>query len=72
MSGASRVNHSWLLVLAFPSVIADLGSVLGPFRSRVPARSCVRQGPEGFIYIAIDGRRGAATAVYRLEPAGGR
>jgi len=32
----------------------------------------VRQGPEGDIYIAIENRRGARTAVYRLEPAGGR
>jgi glucose/arabinose dehydrogenase len=31
----------------------------------------VRQGPEGDIYIAIDDRGGAPTAVYRLEPAGG-
>ena len=32
----------------------------------------VRQGPEGYIYIAVEDRRGAPTAVYRLEPAGGR
>ena len=32
----------------------------------------VRQGPEGYIYIAIDERGGAPTAVYRLEPAGRR
>jgi glucose/arabinose dehydrogenase len=32
----------------------------------------VRQGPDGYIYIAIEDRRGAPTAVYRLEPAGGR
>ena len=32
----------------------------------------VRQGPEGYIYIAVEDRRGAPTSVYRLEPAGGR
>jgi len=32
----------------------------------------VRQGPEGYIYIAVEDRRGAPTAVYRLEPAGRR
>jgi glucose/arabinose dehydrogenase len=32
----------------------------------------VRQGPDGFIYLAIDHRRGAPTAVVRLEPAGAR
>jgi glucose/arabinose dehydrogenase len=30
----------------------------------------VRQGPDGFIYLAIDDRGGAATAIVRLEPAG--
>jgi glucose/arabinose dehydrogenase len=30
----------------------------------------VRQGPDGFIYLAIDHRGGEATAVVRLEPAG--
>ena len=29
----------------------------------------VRQGPDGLIYIAIDGERGAATPILRLEPA---
>jgi glucose/arabinose dehydrogenase len=28
----------------------------------------VRQGPEGYIYLAIEDRRGAPTAVVRLEP----
>ena len=28
----------------------------------------VRQGPDGYIYIAIEDRRGAPTAVVRLEP----
>jgi glucose/arabinose dehydrogenase len=32
----------------------------------------VRQGPEGYIYIAVEDRRGAPTAVYRLETAGDR
>ncbi len=32
----------------------------------------VRQGPEGYIYIAMDERSGAPSTVYRLEPAGGR
>jgi glucose/arabinose dehydrogenase len=32
----------------------------------------VRQGPDGYIYIAIEDRGGAPTAVYRLEPAGAR
>ncbi len=29
----------------------------------------VRQGPDGFIYLAIDGRGGARTPILRLEPA---
>ncbi len=29
----------------------------------------VRQGPDGFIYLAIDGTGGAATPILRLEPA---
>lgn len=28
----------------------------------------VRQGPDGFIYLAIDGRRGEETAIVRMEP----
>jgi aldose sugar dehydrogenase len=32
----------------------------------------VRQGPDGYIYVAIEDRRGAPTSVVRLEPAGGR
>ena len=28
----------------------------------------VRQGPEGYIYLAIENRRGRPTAVVRLEP----
>jgi glucose/arabinose dehydrogenase len=32
----------------------------------------VRQGPDGYIYVAIEDRRGAPTAVVRLEPAGAR
>jgi glucose/arabinose dehydrogenase len=32
----------------------------------------VRQGPDGFIYLAIDDRRGGRTPIVRLEPAGGR
>jgi len=31
----------------------------------------VRQGPDGYIYLAIDDRRGGETAVVRLEPASG-
>ena len=31
----------------------------------------VRQGPDGLIYLAIDGRRGPPTAVVRLEPVSG-
>ena len=31
----------------------------------------VRQGPDGYIYLAIDDRDGDPTAVVRLEPAGG-
>ena len=30
----------------------------------------VRQGPDGFIYLAIDSREDAPTPIYRLEPAG--
>ena len=29
----------------------------------------IRQGPDGYIYVAIDDRGGAPTAVVRLEPA---
>ena len=32
----------------------------------------VRQGPDGYIYLAIDDRRGEPTGVVRLEPAGAR
>ena len=32
----------------------------------------VRQGPDGYIYVAIGNRGGAPSAVYRMEPAGGR
>ena len=32
----------------------------------------VRQGPEGYIYLAIEDRRGAATGIVRLEPTGTR
>jgi aldose sugar dehydrogenase len=31
----------------------------------------VRQGPDGFIYLAIDDRDGAPTRIVRLEPVGG-
>jgi len=31
----------------------------------------VREGPDGYIYLAIDHRQGQPTAVVRLEPAGG-
>ncbi|HCK89801.1 MAG TPA: hypothetical protein DHW54_01365, partial [Gemmatimonadetes bacterium] len=32
----------------------------------------VRQGPDGYIYLAIDDRRGGATGIVRLEPAEAR
>ena len=32
----------------------------------------VRQGPDGYIYLAIEDRRGAPTGVVRIEPAGAR
>jgi glucose/arabinose dehydrogenase len=32
----------------------------------------VREGPDGYIYVAIEDRRGAPTPIVRLEPAGGR
>jgi len=32
----------------------------------------VRQGRDGYIYVAVDDRGGAPTAVYRMEPAGAR
>lgn len=31
----------------------------------------VRQGPDGYIYLAIDGREGEPTSVVRMEPAPG-
>ena len=30
----------------------------------------VRQGPDGYIYVAIDDRQGGPTPVIRLEPVG--
>ena len=30
----------------------------------------IRQGPDGYIYLAIEDRRGAPTPVVRLEPTG--
>ena len=30
----------------------------------------VRQGPDGYIYVAVDDRRGSLTPVVRLEPIG--
>lgn len=32
----------------------------------------VREGTDGYIYVAIEDRRGAPTSIVRLEPAGGR
>ncbi len=32
----------------------------------------VRQGPDGYIYVAVESRQGEPTAIYRLEPAGRR
>ena len=32
----------------------------------------VRQGPDGYIYLAIDDRGGAPTPIYRMEPTGAR
>ncbi len=32
----------------------------------------VRQGPDGYVYLAIDDRRGGATGIVRLEPAEAR
>ena len=29
----------------------------------------VRQGPDGFIYVALESRRGEPTSIVRLEPA---
>jgi glucose/arabinose dehydrogenase len=29
----------------------------------------VREGPDGYIYVAIEGRGGALTPIVRLEPA---
>jgi len=29
----------------------------------------VREGPDGYIYVAIEGRDGALTPIVRLEPA---
>ncbi|MCY4574876.1 MAG: PQQ-dependent sugar dehydrogenase [Gemmatimonadetes bacterium] len=30
----------------------------------------VREGPDGYIYIALEQRRGGATPIVRLEPVG--
>jgi len=32
----------------------------------------VAQGPDGYIYVAVEDREGAPTAIYRMEPAGAR
>jgi glucose/arabinose dehydrogenase len=32
----------------------------------------VRQGPDGYIYLAIDDQRGGPAGIVRLEPAGAR
>ena len=32
----------------------------------------VRQGPDGFIYLAIDNRNDELTPIYRMEPGGAR
>ena len=31
----------------------------------------IRQGPDGFIYVAIESRQGNETPIVRLEPGGG-
>ena len=31
----------------------------------------IRQSPDGYIYVAVDGRRGAPTPIYRMEPVTG-
>jgi glucose/arabinose dehydrogenase len=46
-------------------VVAEETLLLGVGRVRD-----VRQGPDGLLYVALDGRGGATTAVVRLEPAG--
>jgi glucose/arabinose dehydrogenase len=46
-------------------VVAEETLLLGVGRVRD-----VRQGPDGLLYVALDGRGGATTAVVRMEPAG--
>jgi glucose/arabinose dehydrogenase len=44
---------------------AELAEVLARRQGRIRD---VRQGPDGFIYLAIDNRQGAPTPIVRLEP----
>ena len=62
MAGAQLAR----LTLDGQEVVAEETLVQGLGRIRD-----VRQGPDGYIYLAIDDRDGDPTAVVRLEPAGG-
>jgi len=63
MAGAQLAR----LTLDGQEVVAEETLVQGLGRIRD-----VRQGPDGYIYLAIDDRDGDPTAVVRLEPAEGR
>ncbi len=54
-----RLTLDGARVVASETVLRDLGRVRD-----------VRQGPDGFIYVAIDDRRGGETRIVRLEPTG--
>ncbi|MGQ0643699.1 MAG: PQQ-dependent sugar dehydrogenase [Gemmatimonadaceae bacterium] len=56
-----------LVRLTLDGLVAEHAEVLVRRQGRIRD---VRQGPDGFIYLAIDSRQGAPTPILRLEPAG--
>ena len=66
-AGGMAIEQLARLVMDGQSVQREETLVYGMGRVRD-----VRQGPDGFVYLAIDHRDGEPTAVLRLEPADGR
>jgi len=54
----ARLTMDGARVLSEETIVKDIGRIRD-----------VRQGPDGFIYIAIDSRSGGTTPIVRLEPA---
>ena len=63
LAGGLSGQRITLLELDGTEVVRDETLVQGIGRVRD-----VRVGPDGFVYIAIDGRDGALTPILRLEP----